>query len=77
VSGPPVGVDQTPDEYLPCRDGNPTTCASHRRAREIECVLLCANCETLRTQVLSLDGYLLQNWYLYPRTATEQRSRIL
>jgi len=31
----------------------------HRRAGEIERVLLCPNCETLRTQVLSLDGYLL------------------
>jgi hypothetical protein len=38
----------------------------HRRAGEIERVLLCPNCETLRTQVLSLDGYLLRNWYLCP-----------
>jgi len=38
----------------------------HRRAGEIERVLLCPNCERLRTQVLSLDGYLLPNWYLCP-----------
>jgi len=38
----------------------------HRRAGEIERVLLCPNCETLRTQVLSLDGYLLPTWHLCP-----------
>ncbi len=65
-------LEQIPDEYLICRDlchnWQPSDVRINRRAREIERVLRCRNCSTIRTQVLTLDGYLIsgQSFYTYP-----------
>ena len=65
-------VSDIPDAYLMCRDLGHNWSAFdvrvHRRLREIERVLRCRTCTTLRTQVLTLDGYLMpgRSFYSYP-----------
>lgn len=57
------GIEEIPDDYLLCRDlghlWQPSDVRISRRQREIERVLRCHNCSTLRTQVLTLGGYLI------------------
>ena len=65
-------VDDISDTYLICRDfghfWKPYDVTINRKAGEIQRILVCGNCPTQRTQVLTLDGYLIpgRSFYRYP-----------
>jgi hypothetical protein len=86
----PHTIDDISDQFLECRDYGHAWRASDvkisRKAQEIHRVFACLHdCGTLRTQVLSSDGYILRSFYTYPegyvlpgigRLSVDDRARI-
>lgn len=63
-------INDIADGWLACRDlGHafaPHDVKVSRKLGQIHRILLCRNCGTLRTQILTLDGYRVRSKYEYP-----------
>jgi len=83
-------IEDIADEFLACRDfghaWRPFDVKISRKQQEIHRIFRCLHeCGTERTQVLSVDGYILRSFYSYPdgyvlsglgRLDTSDRARI-